>query len=188
MMKYPVHRVSYEYQGIVNLMALWPNQPHMVGIKLHHYTGNWDKIKWCGECLDEAVETLLRDGPKMPPAFKQSYTDVRSKIIALIDEIPHPVEYVGEESSTDFARVRGKWIAKAWEWFPIVTDSNGNVVGHAGDKVLVFASKEHVERLTNLWICLIDCFVKKGPTSDTSSRLPAIKAEIEVGKSAAVYR
>jgi len=151
-----------------------PGASVQVGLDVYYYTLTWDKLKKIFQKLCALMNDIRKTSVSIPVKFNEEYKTLKNRINHFFAEFDHGVRNEYEHPSLK-PRKTGNII----DYGSLFMDSNGDIRKLVGEVKFSVVKKEHIERLINLWILLVDLFITSFTDKCSSMELLKFKQELE---------
>lgn len=176
MLESHVYGVISQYQRIkenlMNTTDLYSST--QVRLDIYYYTLTWDKLKRVFEVNKRQINNILGGSNSLPSDFKSDFKHIKTRIEHLLRAFETSVRNEYEHPSLLPSKV-GNLIG----WGNMIIDGQGNIMAHVGSEEYAIVRKEHVNRLSKLWVEYTDVFVNHFTDKELSSNLLQLKDQFE---------
>lgn len=145
-----------------------------VELDIYYYTLTWDKLKEIFKKFSALMNDIRKSSDLIPVNFREEYKSLQTRINNLFTEFDKDVRNEYEHPSLK-PRKTGNII----EWGSLYICPNGDIRALIGEAKFSVVKKDHIERLINLLILLIDLFITSFSNKRPSAELIQLKKQIE---------
>lgn len=144
------------------------------GLDIYYYTLTWDKLKEIFKIFSRLMNDMRKASGSIPINFNNDYKLIQRRINHLFAEFDKDVRDEYEHPS-----LKPRRTGNIVEWGSLYIDPIGNIRALVGEKKFAFVKKDHIEKLINLWISLIDIFITNFSDKRPTIELIQMKKQVE---------